>query len=551
MAQLVLARAEDANPGLLGPGQPRSHAALVSLAATRAAWIKANAQSGPLHIAVLLDNVEEFILWLEACALVGATLVGANPTHRGEELARDLAHTEIQMLVTSSNYLPLVDGLELGAAFGKLTDAHDRLVVVDHAVSLAAVESHGSVNAHDIADPSVDGDSLGYLIFTSGTSGAPKAVRCTQGRLASISQTVASNWPLTAEDVCYVAMPLFHSNALMAGWGPSLAGGSAVGLPTGGRFSATGFLPDVRSYGATYFNYVGKPLSYVLATPEQDDDANNSLRLCFGNEAAAGDPERFGERFGCIVVDAYGSTEGGASLTRFPGAPAGALGQAGEAILVVNADSGEECPRAIFDDEGRITNAETAIGEMVSRSGGAGFEGYWQNDEAERARLRDGWYWTGDLAYRDDEDWVYFAGRDSDWIRVDGENFAAAPVERILGRFPGVVLASAYAVPDESTGDQVMVAFEWNKDAPAFDAVAFCAFLAEQSDLGTKWAPRYVRITEQLPVTATSKVLKRSLRSERWNVKDPIWIRDRIGNYRLLDEPKREELNSAVGDRVL
>ncbi|MCX6511747.1 MAG: acyl-CoA synthetase, partial [Actinobacteria bacterium] len=106
-------------------------------------------------------------------------------------------------------------------------------------------------------------------------------------------------------------------------------------------------------------------------------------------------------------------------------------------------------------------------------------------------------------------------------------------------------------VPDESTGDQVMVAFEWNKDAPAFDAVAFCAFLGQQSDLGTKWAPRYVRITEHLPVTATSKVLKRSLRSERWNVSDPIWIRDRSGNYRLLDEPKREELNSAVGKRVL
>ncbi len=97
-----------------------------------------------------------------------------------------------------------------------------------------------------------------------------------------------------------------------------------------------------------------------------------------------------------------------------------------------------------------------AIGEMVSQTGGAGFEGYWQNAEAEASRVRNGWYWTGDLAYRDENDFFYFAGRDYDWLRVDGENFAAAPVEELLQRHPDVVLASVYAVPDVAVGDQVM-----------------------------------------------------------------------------------------------
>ena len=135
-------------------------------------------------------------------------------------------------------------------------------------------------------------------MFTSGTSGAPKACRCTQGRLARIGAIVAQMFELVEDDVCYLAMPLFHSNALMAGWAPALAAGSTVALPTGGRFSASGFLPDVRRFGATYFNYVGKPLAYVLATPERPDDADNPLVRAFGNEGASVDVERFATRFG-------------------------------------------------------------------------------------------------------------------------------------------------------------------------------------------------------------------------------------------------------------
>jgi fatty-acyl-CoA synthase len=133
-------------------------------------------------------------------------------------------------------------------------------------------------------------------------------------------------------------------------------------------------------------------------------------------------------------------------------------------------------------------------------------------------------YWTGDLAYRDDDGFFYFAGRSLEWLRVDGENFNAAPVERILARHPDVVLAAVYAVPDAEVGDQVMAALQL-RPGTSFDPEGFLAFLHQQPDLGTKWAPRFVRVVDAIPLTATGKVDRKPLRAERWTTADPVWWR--------------------------
>src|SRR5204862_322866 len=185
----------------------------------------------------------------------------------------------------------------------------------------------------DAADPGLepDIDSIWALIFTSGTSDAPKAVICSQRRLLVTGKRMSMIMDLNADDIGYVCMPLFHSNAVQVGWAPSLVVPCAVGL--GRRFSASGWLPDIRRYRSTYYN---------------NDDAT-------------------------------------AKTTRF------------------------------------------------------------------------GWYWSGDLGYKDAQGFLYFAGRNADWIRVDGENFPAGPIEETLRKAPGVVLAAVYGVPDDQAGDQVMV----------------------------------------------------------------------------------------------
>ena len=149
---------------------------------------------------------------------------------------------------------------------------------------------------------------------------------------------------------------------------------------------------------------------------------------------------------------------------------------------------------------------------------------------------------------RDEDGTFYFAGRTADWMRVDGENFAAGPVERILGRFPGVAAVVVYPVPDPRTGDQVMASLELDVGA-SLDADALGAFLAAQPDLGTKWAPRFVRIVEAIPLTATGKVDRKPLRAERWHTDDPIWWRpDAALSYRRFTDDDAAALAAAFAD---
>jgi fatty-acyl-CoA synthase len=206
--------------------------------------------------------------------------------------------------------------------------------------------------------------------------------------------------------------------------------------------------------------------------------------------------------------------------------PEDALGRPPEGmdVAIIDPESGKECARAVFGPSRELLNSTQAIGEIVRRGAATSFEGYYANDAADAVRTRDGWFWSGDLGYRDEEGTFYFAGRGDDWLRVDGENFAAAPVEAILARHPDVAASVVFAVPDPRTGDQVMAAVELRPDA-TFDAETFAAFLAVQGDLGTKWSPTYVRVVDAIPVTGTGKLDRKSLRAHRWQTTDPVWWR--------------------------
>nr|MDT0522945.1 AMP-binding protein [Streptomyces sp. DSM 41633] len=149
-------------------------------------------------------------------------------------------------------------------------------------------------------------------------------------------------------------------------------------------------------------------------------------------------------------------------------------------------------------------------GELVNTNGSGMFRGYHNDQGATDERLRHGMYWSGDLAYRDADGWIYLAGRTADWMRVDGENITAAPIERILLRQPVISRVAVYPVPDEFVGDQVMAAIVL-RDDQELTPEAFAEFLAGQADLSPKSWPRYVWLAEDLPSTATNKILKREL----------------------------------------
>ncbi|MYB08632.1 MAG: AMP-binding protein [Acidimicrobiia bacterium] len=520
---LVLRRADDDSLAMLFEDEQHTYREFTAGCVARAHLLLDGRSEGPFHVGALLDNGPEYSMLLGGAAVVGAAVVGINPTRQGAELARDITHADCGIIITESRHRGLLEGLDLGAANGRVLD-------VDSPEWTAALAPYSGAEP-----PDADIDPLApyLLLFTSGTTGDPKAAICSQARLARIGEVITEMRKLTSEDVFYQAMPMFHSNALMAGWVPCLAAGGVGAFRR--RFSASGFLPDVRRFGVTYFNYVGKPLTYILATPEQPDDADNTLRIVFGNEGAVHDLERFSRRFGVPVEDSYGSTEGGVAVSRTPDTPPNALGRADETVKILDPDTGEEAPLALFDDTGKLLNPDEAIGELVSMASAPTFEGYWNNPEADEERTHGGIYWSGDLAYRDADGFVYFAGRNFDWLRVDGENFAAAPVERILVRHPDIDLAAVYAVPSPSVGDEVMAAVV-RRPGSVFDPEEFIEFLSGQDDLGTKWTPRYVRWADTLPQTETNKILKRTLRRERWESDDETWVRDGQGYRRLASD---------------
>jgi fatty-acyl-CoA synthase len=473
----------------------------------------------PPHVGVLLENTPEMAFAISAGALGGHITAGINRTRRGRALSDDVATADCQVLLTDGRHLPLLEGLDLPGV---------RVVDTDGAEWAALVDAH----AGQVRDPRETAATDTFmLIFTSGTSGTPKAVQVSNVMVVMSGAMLADRFGIGPDDVCYVAMPLFHSNAVVAGYAVALCGGATMALAP--RFSASGFLSDVRRYGATYMNYVGKPLAYVLQTPRKEDDADNPLRVAFGNEASDKDIAEFSERFGTVVWDGFGSTENAVIVTRVPETPPGSIGMPWDGVAVYDRATATECPRARFDANGLVLNLDEAVGELVNTQGAGFFSGYYNDPDATARRMDGGMYWSGDLAYRDEAGYLYYAGRTTDWLRVDGENLAAGVVEQVLLRHPAVNRVAVYAVPDPHSGDRLVAALVLGPDAE-LGPEEFERFLAAQPDLPAVARPRYVRIATDLPSTATNKVLKRELVREGLGFDDPCWEREERGTaYRV------------------
>ncbi|MFC8312979.1 AMP-binding protein [Gordonia sp. NPDC057258] len=443
----------------------------------------------PRHVGVLLANTPVFSALFAAAARHGFVLVGLNTTRRGDALAADIARAECQIVLCGDDTRHLLDGLGLGGT---------RVVDVDSPEWAAAVAAGEPAPLAD-ASP----DDLLMLIFTSGTTGDPKAVRCTHRTFATSGPMLAERFGIGPDDVAYLSMPMFHSNAMIAGWCVAVAGGASIALRR--SFSARGFVDDVHRYGVTYANYVGKPMHYILTTDPRPDDAASPLRIMYGNEASARDRLRFSERFGCRVIDGFGSTEGGVAITRTPDTPDDALGPLREPTAVVDVDTGEPVPAGV-------------IGEIVNLSGPGLFAGYHNDPDATADRMRGGIYHTGDLAWVDDAGYLHFAGRLGDWLRVDGENIGTGPIERILLRHPTIRQVAVHGVPVE-IGDEIEAVLV----ADVLTADDLSQFLSAQEDLGPKQWPHRVRLVDELPETATFKTVKRLLASD---ATPPTWRRD-------------------------
>ena len=220
---------------------------------------------------------------------------------------------------------------------------------------------------------------------------------------------------------------------------------------------------------------------------------------------------------------------------RFPEDPRGSVGAMPPELKLLN-EKMEECPPAELDENGKLLNYDDAVGEILNVEGVGRFEEYYKNPQATAAKTEGNMFHTGDLAYyrmgeKDGEQvrFMYFVGRTDDWIRKDGENFLADPLEEILTRFDDIFLCSTYGVPCADGDEHVMAALVL-REGGKFDPKKFYDFLDNQGDMSDKWIPDYVRVMENLPQTDTVKILRRVLKKDYFNpdkVSDTMYWRER------------------------
>lgn len=510
--------------------------------------------SRPGHVAMMMDNHIELLALYGGCAVSGLTLFGINTGLRGETLAGVLNHSRARVLVVDKRFLP-----ELDKVREKLEHLQSENILVvgepgkgvsndSNYMKALISEVRTDPTGLTLPDVHVQPETNLMVIYTSGTTGLPKGINNNQFKLCATGAVISKGLALGADDRAYICMPLFHSNSMFVGLMPAFWVGGSVGLRE--RFSASRFAPDVLKYGATYWNYVGEPVHYVLNSLEQtygDDQAklaaeltnhpDNRLRYAIGNGASPPDIDRFTEWMGLEdMFELYGSTEAAISTFRSKGDPRGCVGEITDPAVKILDEKGEECAGVELAEDGRILNYDDAVGEICRvAEDTALFQGYFDNKEATASKYRDGVYHSGDLGHileRDGKRFLFFDGRTDDWIRKDGENFSALQVARLLGEHPDVTLAAAYGVPCVVSDELVMASLKLREGA-AFDPQSFFDFCEKQvSDGGMdrKWFPDFVRVVSDFEYTGTQKILVRNLKTVHFHperVTDPLYWRER------------------------
>jgi crotonobetaine/carnitine-CoA ligase len=497
---VLLARAEltpDA-PFLTFEDERRTYAGTLAAAEQAAAAMASLGIRAGDKVATLLPNCTEIVdLWF-GCALLGAVFVPVNTGLKGEGLAYIVTHSEADLIAVDA---PLLDTLE--AALPASSGPRHRYLrgPGDPPRGYGRLGDLLSGSYPAAATVSVGPESLGSILYTSGTTGLPKGVmNCHNSWVAAGYEFTRRYVQARQDDVLYTSLPLFHINAQSLTTVGSIVSGRPMVLAP--RFSASRFFDDVRQHQATVFNYIGAMLTMLFKQPERADDAQNPVRLTVGGAAPAELWRSFEQRFDLSILEIYGLTE---TATFCLGSPPDDIrvGKLGLPVswseVRVERSDGTEAPPG---EAGEIT--------IRSRRPHTLFLGYYKNEQATAEALAAGWFHSGDRGRRDDDGYFVFIDRLKDSIRRRGENISSYEIERIVNAHPQVAESAAVGVPSELGEEEVMVvvvAREAELD-PA-ELVEFCS-----ERMADFMVPRYVLVGDALPKTATQRVQKYKLREE-------------------------------------
>jgi fatty-acyl-CoA synthase len=542
-------------PALLSDVECWTYRALAGRSNQYARWALERGLARGDVVCLLMPNRPEYLaIWLGLSG-VGVVVALLNTHLSGPPLAHCVDLVAPRLVIAASE---LVDSL--AATLPALSSApslwahgagRDDLPRVDR-----EVERHSGQGLSDAERRPVTVEDCALYVYTSGTTGLPKAARVSHARLMQWSHWFAGIMDTRASDRMYDCLPMYHGVGGVSAIASVLVSGGSVVIRNG--FSARRFWSDIVRWDCTLFQYIGELCRYLLQTEPHPSESRHGIRLCAGNGLRGDIWERFESRFRIPrILEFYASTEGNVAFFNVEGKP-GAVGRIPPYLAhrfpaaLVKWDP--EHDRPLRDERGfcvRCASGEVgeAIGELGDPSNvGSRFDGYtsWEATEAKILRNvfrpGDAWFRSGDLMRRDDQGYFYFVDRIGDTFRWKGENVSTSEVSEAICAFPGVEQASVYGVAIPGTDGRAGMATLVVRGE--LDLQALRAHLRER--LPAYARPLFLRFRNELERTATFKHTKKALVREGY---DPIATADPI----YFDDPERQafvRLDQALHDRI-
>jgi carnitine-CoA ligase len=453
-------------------------------------------------VSLMLPNLPEFLFLWFGLAKIGAVMVPVNPQFKVAEANHLVAHSDSAGLV--------VDGerLAVGRKIKADTDALRWIGCIDDNAAAAgdAVSLEPLLSSMPVREPAavVRGDDLVQIIYTSGTTGFPKGVMHTHRDMTLTGEAFKLCAGLDSKDRMMAILPLFHANAQYYSTMGALAAGAGLILVR--RFSAGLFWEQAVRYQATQFNFVGAVGRILCRRPESEFRPDHRIRNAYGALVTPDVYEHFTRRFGIPdVIDGYGLTE----VPRVSQNPIGGRVKMGSMGL----PAAHPDPQTTFAEVKVVDNKGNPLpagkkGELIIRSP-VMMKGYYKDPHRTREAVKNGWFYSGDYVYRDEDGYLFFVDRKKDIIRKKGENISATEIETVINSSPKVSESAVIGVPSELGEDEIMACIVLRKDVlmTADEVIALC-----KCRLADFKVPGRISFFDALPKTSTERVAKHLLR---------------------------------------